>query len=140
MIKILIIGLAGSGKTTLAKILKKNLDSRWINGDLVRKKYNDWDFSKNGIKRQLKRIAELANTSKKKYVVIDFICPFETGRALIKPDILIWMDTIKQGRFVEKSIDHLFEKPSNYTFRVKKKNSVFWAKKIIKHINTINKL
>jgi adenylylsulfate kinase len=140
MIKILIIGLSGSGKTTLAKILKKNLSSKWINGDLVRKKYNDWDFSKRGISRQLKRIAELANKSKKKYVVIDFICPFERGRKLIKPDILIWMDTIKKGRFIEKSIDHFFEKPSNYTFRVKKKNSSFYANKILKYINTNNKL
>ena len=46
MIKILIIGLAGSGKTTLAKILHKELISKWSNGDMVRKKYDDWDFSK----------------------------------------------------------------------------------------------
>ena len=43
--KILIIGLPGSGKTTLAKELKKKLN-RLINADNIRKKYNDWDFSK----------------------------------------------------------------------------------------------
>ena len=65
MIKILIIGLAGSGKTTLAKSLIEKLNAKWINGDLVRKKYADWDFSKVGIFRQLKRVAKLAKKSKK---------------------------------------------------------------------------
>ena len=44
------------------------------------------------------------------------------------------MDTIKKGRFKENSIDHLFEKPINYTFRIKQKNSNLWVKKIIKYI------
>ncbi len=59
---------------------------------------------------------------------------FDKGRKRIKPDILIWMDTIKKGRFKENSIDHLFEKPINYTFRIKQKNSNLWVKKIIKYI------
>ena len=136
MIKILIIGLAGSGKTTLAKSLNEKLNAKWINGDLVRKKYADWDFSKVGIFRQLKRVAKLAKKSKKKYVVIDFICPFEKGRKIIKPDILIWMDTVKKGRFIKKSIDHFFEKPKDYTFRIKRKNSNLWSKKILKYISS----
>ena len=136
MIKILIIGLAGSGKTTLAKSLNEKLNAKWINGDLVRKKYADWDFSKVGIFRQLKRVAKLAKKSKKKYVVIDFICPFEKGRKIIKPDILIWMDTVKKGRFIKKSIDHFFEKPEDYTFRIKRKNSYLWSKKILKYISS----
>jgi len=40
MKKVLIIGLPGSGKTTLAKKLKKNLKADWINADKIRKKYN----------------------------------------------------------------------------------------------------
>ena len=44
--KILIIGLPGSGKTTLAKELKKKIKADWINADNIRKRYNDWDFSK----------------------------------------------------------------------------------------------
>ena len=70
----------------------------------------------------------------RKFVIADFICPFDKGRKRIKPDILIWMDTIKKGRFKENSIDHLFEKPINYTFRIKQKNSNLWVKKIIKYI------
>ena len=43
--KILIFGLPGSGKSTLAEPFAKLVDGIWINADLVRKKYNDWDFS-----------------------------------------------------------------------------------------------
>ena len=48
MKKILIMGLPGSGKTTLAKELKKSLKADWINADKVRRKFDDWDFSKKG--------------------------------------------------------------------------------------------
>ena len=64
--KILIIGLPGSGKTTLAKILKKDLDADWINADKIRKRFNDWDFTKKGVLRQAKRMGSIATKSKKK--------------------------------------------------------------------------
>lgn len=66
MKKILIMGLPGTGKTTLAKEMKKYIDFDWLNADLIRKKYNDWDFSKVGILRQSKRMRDLAKKSKKK--------------------------------------------------------------------------
>ena len=45
---ILIMGLPGSGKTTLAKELVPLLNAKWLNADEVRTKYNDWDFSAEG--------------------------------------------------------------------------------------------
>ena len=43
---VLIFGLPGSGKTTLAnKIFQKLENSIVLNGDSIRKKFNDWDFS-----------------------------------------------------------------------------------------------
>ena len=59
------MGLPGSGKTTLAKNLTKKLNAKWLNADKIRGKYNDWDFSKTGIIRQVNRMKELANKSKK---------------------------------------------------------------------------
>ena len=73
--RILIMGLPGSGKTMLAGALKRYLEENgtismcraemlpmpsdgtgaqvtWFNADDVRRKYNDWDFSREGRIRQ----------------------------------------------------------------------------------------
>ena len=76
----LIMGLAGSGKSTLSRNLTKKLDADWINADRVRSKFNDWDFSKDGILRQSARMKNLAQASKKEYVILDLICTFAKGR------------------------------------------------------------
>ena len=59
--------------------LKKIIKADWINADNIRRKYNDWDFSKSGIIRQATRMRDLAKKSKQKYVIADFVCPFEKG-------------------------------------------------------------
>ena len=50
--KILIFGLPGSGKTTLAKPFAELIGGIHINADVVRKKYDDWDFTPEGRMRQ----------------------------------------------------------------------------------------
>ena len=57
---ILIMGLPGSGKTTLASELAPLIQATRINADEVRKTANDWDFSEEGRKRQATRMHELA--------------------------------------------------------------------------------
>ena len=52
--KILIMGLPGSGKTTLASKLIKQIKAKWLNADEIRKEANDWDFSTEGRIRQSK--------------------------------------------------------------------------------------
>ncbi len=127
-IKILIIGLPGSGKTTLAKDLSKELNCDWINADNIRKKFKDWDFSKVGVLRQASRMKSLADKSRKNFLIADFICPYEEGRKIFNPDCLIWMNTIKKGRL--STFDKTFQKPKKYDFCIKDKNSKLWAIKI----------
>ena len=81
---ILIMGLPGSGKTTLANELAPMLNAKRLNADEVRKEANDWDFSKEGRKRQAKRMADFALKMKEdgSYVVADFICPTPEARSL----------------------------------------------------------
>ena len=57
---ILVMGLPGAGKTTLANELAPSLNAKRLNADEIRKAANDWDFSEEGRKRQAKRMAEHA--------------------------------------------------------------------------------
>jgi adenylylsulfate kinase len=54
--KILIIGLPGAGKTTLAKELAVLHDTVNVNADQVRKKAKDRDFSYDGRLGQISKI------------------------------------------------------------------------------------
>ena len=54
--KFLVMGLPGSGKTTLASKLTPIINAKWLNNDEVRKQANDMDFSAEARKRQAIRI------------------------------------------------------------------------------------
>ena len=86
-IKILIMGLPGSGKTTLSKKLIELIDAEWINADAVRKEANDWDFSLEGELRQAKRIKKISDNviKKGKHCVTDFIYPTKKPENSLKP-------------------------------------------------------
>ena len=132
--KILIMGLPGAGKTTLAEKLAPLINGQSINGDEVRRKANDWDFSMEGRLRQSKRIRDLAQDllAKGKYVIADFVCPTPETRQDFKADYVIWIDTVKEGRF--NDTNKMFIKPKNFFFRVTSKNANFWAGEISKKI------
>ena len=131
---ILIMGLPGSGKTTLANELAPMLKAKRLNADEVRKEANDWDFSEEGRKRQAKRMAKLAIKLKEdgNYVVADFICPTHESRKLFPSDYIIWVDTIKKGRF--EDTNKMFVKPNRYDFHDTTQDAKKWAPKIFKEI------
>ena len=129
------MGLPGAGKTTLAEQLSPKLNAKRLNADEVRKEANDWDFSEEGRKRQAKRMADFALKLKNQgnYVVADFICPTPEARSLFPADFVIWVDTIKEGRFDDTN--QMFVKPEKYDFHVTTQDAKFWADKIIKEIS-----
>ena len=128
------MGLPGSGKTTLANELAPLLNAKMLNADEVRREANDWDFSKEGRKRQAKRMADFALKLRKdhSYVIADFICPTPEARNLFPSDYLIWVDTIKEGRFDDTN--KMFVKPDKYNFHVTTQDAKNWAPKIYKDI------
>ena len=131
---ILVMGLPGAGKTTLANELAQLIECKRLNADEIRKAANDWDFSQEGRKRQAKRMAEhaLKMKSEGNYVVADFICPTPEARSLFPADFVIWVDTIKEGRF--EDTNQMFVKPEKYNFHVTSQDAKHWAPKILKEI------
>ena len=128
------MGLPGSGKTTIAKLISEKLNAVWINADEVRKKANDWDFSEEGRKRQALRMWTFAEEALDagNIVVADFICPTEETRKQFNADYTVWMDTIEKGRF--EDTNQIFEKPINPNFIIRYLDADMWAKVIVKEI------
>tara|TARA_A100001015_G_C14755892_1_gene619438 strand:+ start:137 stop:586 length:450 start_codon:yes stop_codon:yes gene_type:complete len=138
--KILVMGLPGAGKTTLASKLKSLLDAKWLNADEIRKKFNDWDFSSEGRIRQAQRMSNLADEFVKDgfFVIADFICPTKKAREIYKPQFIIWLDTIDRGRFDDTN--QIFVNPEKYDLRVTTKDAEKWAKKAFKMIKDNTKI
>tara|TARA_Y100000591_G_scaffold122382_1_gene104464 strand:+ start:536 stop:925 length:390 start_codon:yes stop_codon:yes gene_type:complete len=129
------MGLPGSGKTTLASHLVPLLKAKWLNADEVRKEADDWDFSPEGRTRQAKRMWSKALELKNQgfHVVADFVCPTPAARSLFPADYIIWVDTIKEGRFDDTN--KMFVKPDKYNFHVTTQDAKNWAPKIFKEID-----
>ena len=132
--KILVMGLPGSGKTFLSKELNKIVPIIHLNADEIRKHFDDWDFSKEGRLRQADRMKRFSDYifSEKISPRADFVCPLDETRKILNPDIVIWMDTEKKGRF--ENTNKIFQKPKNFNFRITTKNAKYWAKHIKERI------
>ena len=128
------MGLPGAGKTTLAETLAPMINAKRLNADEVRKAANDWDFSPEGRTRQARRMADFALKLKSEgnYVVADFICPTPEARKLFPADYVVWVDTIKEGRF--EDTNQMFVKPEKYNFHVTSQDAQLWAPKIFEDL------
>ena len=120
--KILVMGLPGSGITYLAERLQQLLESAWFDADIVRSMAGDWDFNEAGRQRRSLRMKAIADfeSSHKRIVICDFVCPTEETRNIFEADITIWLDTIKKGRFEDTNA--LFEPPLKVDFHIKEWN------------------
>ena len=128
------MGLPGAGKTTLANELATLIKCKRLNADEIRKAANDWDFSEEGRTRQAKRMSEAALKIKSEgnNVIADFICPTPEARSLFLADYIVWVDTIKEGRF--EDTNQMFVKPEKYDCHVTTQDVKVWAPKIAEEV------
>jgi len=131
--KILIMGLPGSGKTTLAEKLfdeiLKNYPAEWVNADDLRKETNDWDFSEEGRRRQALRMRFIADKGIEAgfIMICDFVCPTRELREAFDADFVVWMDTVNRSKY--KDTNKVFERPTKeeYDIRIDEFNSDSWS-------------
>jgi GTPase SAR1 family protein len=158
--RILIMGLPGAGKTYFAERLKLYLEQNgdvmkvspgrvlgyegipgpdffnvkvdWFNADEVRKRFNDWDFSREGRIRQSLRMFEFAVKCTGDFAICDFVAPLVEMRNNFKADWTIWMDTIDAGRYDDTN--KAFTPPDVYDFRITEQNAEKWVEFVGQHI------
>ncbi len=156
--RILVMGLPGAGKTYFAERLKKYIEENssfdsmpayrmaqyelppqhykskvdWFNADDIRRKFNDWDFSKEGRIRQSLRMFEFSIKCTGDYVICDFVAPLPEMRHNFKADWTIWIDTIDEGRY--EDTNKAFVPPDVYDFRITEQNAEKWVEFVGDHI------
>ena len=136
-LRILVFGLPGSGKTTLATKLAEKLGAAHLNADEVREKSKDWDFSDEGRLRQAFRMCDLAKSTKSQHVIMDFVCPTRQLREIVSADVNIFMNTIVEGRF--EDTNKLFEFPNDsekVSYTIQEKNADQEAERIATDLMT----
>ena len=132
MKKILIMGLPGAGKTTLAKSLAPRLNAVHFNADDIRKHVNrDLGFSLEDRLEHARRLGWLCDQVAQSggYVIADFVCPTEKTRSAFAEGgeaFTIWVDRIKEGRFQDTNL--IFQPPENFHLRVSPEGPPeYWA-------------
>jgi adenylylsulfate kinase len=111
--KILIMGLPGAGKTTLAEAFTKRIASVHFNADAIRAEINkDLGFSAADRLEQARRMGWLCDhvVAAGTHAIADFVCPTAATRAAFNPDVTVFVDRIREGRFDDTN--RLFEAPT----------------------------
>lgn len=102
--KIMVFGLPGAGKTTLALALKPLLGAVHFNADDVRREISrDLGFAHEDRLEHARRMGWLCDqvVAAGHPAIADFMCPTEATRAAFGPAFTVFLDTIAAGRFAD---------------------------------------
>ena len=142
MRKLLVMGLPGAGKTTLANAIAPRLNAVVFNADEVRANINkDLGFSEPDRIEHARRMGWLCDRVVKTggFAIADFICPTPSTRAAFLQGgeaFVVWLNRIDHGRF--EDTNHLFVPPENPDIEVKHEGAPeFWAEQIVEKVRPI---
>lgn len=134
--KILIMGLPGAGKTTLARALAPRLNAVHFNADEVRANLNnDLGFALEDRLEHARRMGWLCDrvVEAGTCAIADFICPTAGTRDAFGEAVIVWVDRIKSSRFPDT--DALFQPPTHWDIRVEPDGSpTYWAERICERV------
>lgn len=137
--KILVMGLPGSGKTTLCKVLARRLNAVHFNNDEVRANINkDLGFSLEDRLEQARRMGFLCDLVVRSggTAIGDFICPTPETRAAFGDAFVIWVDRIAAGRF--EDTNRIFVPPDHFDFRVEADGTPeYWTERIMRQLRPV---
>ncbi len=131
--KIVIMGLPGAGKTTLANALAPLLNAVVFNADAMRANLSrDLGFSHQDRVEHARRmgwmcdrVVEAGGT-----VIAGFICPTAETRTAFGNAFTVWVDRIEAGRF--EDTNRMFVPPDAFDLRVEPKGTPqFWAERAL---------
>ncbi len=138
--KVLVMGLPGSGKTTLASVLAPRLRAVHFNADEMRARVNkDLGFAPADRIEQATRMGFLCDLALRAghNAVADFICPTPETRAAFGAQFVVWIDRIEAGRF--EDTNRLFVPPRRYDIRVTAgATPAEWTERIVQRLGVLS--
>ena len=126
--KILIMGLPGVGKTTLARELAPLLNAVVFDADEIRNHINrDLGFSIEDRIEQARRMGWLCDqvTRARIHVIASFVCPIPACRAAFGDCFTIWINRLQEGPYIDTN--DLFVPPVVLDLCLTRGSATDWA-------------
>ena len=107
---ILVTARSQQGKTYFCRQFLKHVSAAYFNNDDVRKQTANHDFSMNGRLLAAQNMRQLINQSFAEIKIVDMICPTPELRAIISPDVIVFIDSDKPSKYPDT--DALYVRPT----------------------------